>query len=75
MAMHPEIQKKAQAEIDAVVGNMRLPDFDDRPSLPYIEAICREIVRWRVVVPLGIVRKNICDDVYEGWLIPKGTRR
>ena len=46
MVLHPEIQKKAQAEIDAVVGHDRLPDFNDRPSLPYIDRIVQETLRY-----------------------------
>jgi cytochrome P450 len=53
MALYPEVQKKAQAEIDIVVGPNRLPDFEDRPSLPYINAIIKELMRWHLVLPLG----------------------
>ena len=53
MALYPEVQKKAQAEIDAVVGTDRLPDFHDRPSLPYINAVLKESSRWNLVLPLG----------------------
>ena len=53
MALYPEVQKKAQAEIDAVVGPNRLPEFHDRPSLPYINAIVKELSRWNLVLPLG----------------------
>jgi hypothetical protein len=53
MALYPEVQKKAQAEIDAVVGPNRLPDFHDRPSLPYINAVVKETSRWNLVGPLG----------------------
>ena len=52
MAMYPAVQKKAQAEIDAVVGPSRLPDFDDRSSLPYINALLKESMRWQSVAPL-----------------------
>jgi cytochrome P450 len=54
MALYPEVQKKAQAEIDAVVGPDRLPDFHDRPSLPYINAIVKESSRWNLVAPLSM---------------------
>ena len=54
MALYPEVQRKAQAEIDAVVGPDRLPDFHDRPSLPYINAVIKESSRWNLVAPLGI---------------------
>jgi cytochrome P450 len=53
MALYPEVQKKAQAELDAVVGPNRLPYFQDRPSLPYINAIVKESARWNLVLPLG----------------------
>jgi cytochrome P450 len=51
--LHPEIQITAQKEIDAVTGRGRLPTFDDRPRLPFVDAICKEVLRWRPVAPLG----------------------
>jgi len=54
MALHPDIQRKAQAELDRVVGQRRLPELIDRPSLPYVECIMREVMRWNPVAPLGI---------------------
>ena len=53
MVLYPEVQKKAQVEIDTVLGPNRLPDFHDRPSLPYINAIVKESMRWHLVLPLG----------------------
>lgn len=53
MTMYPDILKKAQAEIDAVVGYERLPTMEDRAALPYVNAICKELLRWNVVGPLG----------------------
>jgi cytochrome P450 len=53
MTIHPDIQARAQAELDSVVGTDRLPTFDDRDSLPYINAICKEVFRWNVIAPLG----------------------
>lgn len=52
MCLYPEVQKKGQAELDAVL-NGRLPDFNDHPSLPYIQAIAKETMRWQLVAPLG----------------------
>ena len=54
LVLHPEIHKRAQDELDVVVGRDRLPTFDDRPRLAYIDAICREVVRWWVLVPMGL---------------------
>ena len=45
---YPEVQAKAQAELDAVIGRERLPTPADRDSLPYIGAICKELDRWLV---------------------------
>ena len=53
LVLYPEVQKKAQAEIDAVIGPNRLPDFEDRPFLPYINAVMKESMRWHLVGPLG----------------------
>ena len=72
MARHPEIQEKAQKELDAVVGTSRLPHFDDRPSLPYIEAIFREVFRFQPPAPIGMSHAVMEDDVYKGYFIPKG---
>ncbi|KAH7222174.1 cytochrome P450 [Fusarium oxysporum] len=72
MVLHPEIQEKAQQELDAVIGTDRLPDFSDRPALVYIEHIVQEIYRWSPLAPLGIPHKSLHDDIYKGMLIPKG---
>ncbi|KIJ60841.1 hypothetical protein HYDPIDRAFT_97981 [Hydnomerulius pinastri MD-312] len=71
MTMDHSIQERAQAEIDTVVGKGRLPDFDDRPSLPYVEALLRELMRWHQVIPFGIGHAVTEDDVYDGVFIPK----
>lgn len=47
MVKNPRVWKRAQAEIDGVVGIDRLPEFDDRQSLPYVEAVMRETFRWK----------------------------
>ncbi|PPQ73041.1 hypothetical protein CVT26_014659 [Gymnopilus dilepis] len=73
MAINPEIQKKAQDEIDRVVGTGRLPNFDDRPALPYVEALYREVLRLAPPVPLGLPHTLTEDDYYKGYFIPKGA--
>ena len=47
MITRPEIQRRAPAELDSVVGRSRVPSFSDVPSLPYIQAIVKEVLRWR----------------------------
>ncbi|KIK76980.1 hypothetical protein PAXRUDRAFT_835149 [Paxillus rubicundulus Ve08.2h10] len=72
MVLYPRVQAKAQQEIDAVIGSERLPNFTDRPSLPYVEAVLRETLRWHPVAPLGISHAALDDDTYRGYFIPKG---
>jgi cytochrome P450 len=57
MRLYPNVMKKAQAEIDAVVGRERLPSFEDRDQLPYVRAVVKEVLRWRPVAPLGLPRR------------------
>jgi cytochrome P450 len=52
LLLHPEMQKKAQDEIDAVTGRSRFPNFEDRPRLPFVDALCKEVLRWRPAAPL-----------------------
>lgn len=73
MVTHPEIQAKAQAEIDRVVGVDRLPGFEDRQSLPYVDAIYREVLRWKPPDPMGIAHRAEKDDTYKGYFIPEGS--
>jgi cytochrome P450 len=53
MVSYPDVQRRAQAEINSVIGRDRLPVFEDRASLPYIESVLRETLRWQPVGPLG----------------------
>ncbi|KAG6860518.1 hypothetical protein C0995_010298 [Termitomyces sp. Mi166 len=73
MALYPEVAKKAQAEIDSVIGNDRLPTFEDRPHLPYVEALTAEVLRWHAVAPIGVVHRCLKDDMHDGHFIPKGA--
>src|SRR5947208_1455094 len=51
--LRPDVQAMVQKELDAVTGRERLPTFEDRPRLPMVDAVCREVLRWRPVTPLG----------------------
>ncbi|KIY70159.1 cytochrome P450 [Cylindrobasidium torrendii FP15055 ss-10] len=70
---HPEVQAKAQREIDSVVGPDRLPSLADRASMPYVEAVVQESLRWQPPFPIPALRMSKEDDVYKGMYIPKGT--
>ena len=73
MVLYPEVQKKAQEELDRVVGTDRLPTFADRRNLPYINAILKEALRWHPVVPLGLPHVPTEDGLINGFLVPKGA--
>ena len=73
MSLFPEVQRKAQAEIDRVVGPNRLVDFNDFDDLVYCQAIVLESIRWNVVLPVGVPHQVIRDDEFKGYRIPKGT--
>ncbi|KAI0031951.1 cytochrome P450 [Vararia minispora EC-137] len=73
MALQPSIQVKAQEELDRVVGSERLPNFDDRANLPYIQAILMEALRWEPLIPLGIPHKTEEDVFLDDFYIPKGA--
>ena len=59
MVLYPDVLKKAQEEIDSVVGRDRMPTFEDQSSLPYLDALLKETFRWRVGVPLGIIHLRL----------------
>lgn len=66
MAMNPDVQRKAQEELDKVVGQERLPSFADRSSLPYVEAVVKETLRWHPPAPIGIAHRAMEDSYYHG---------
>ncbi|THU99695.1 cytochrome P450, partial [Dendrothele bispora CBS 962.96] len=72
MSLYPDVQRKAQQELDTVLGHGKLPTFDDRSSLPYIDAIYLEVMRWHPAIPLGVQHVSIKDIYYKGHYIPKG---
>ncbi|KAF7333187.1 Cytochrome P450 [Mycena venus] len=78
MTVYPDAQAAAQREIDRVVGNERLPDISDRSQLPYVDALCKEVIRWHVVVPLAVRRTSenytyYRDGELDPLLIPRNS--
>ncbi|EUC61305.1 cytochrome P450 family protein [Rhizoctonia solani AG-3 Rhs1AP] len=73
MVLYPEVFRKAQEEIDRVVGSERLPLVSDRVDLPYIECVLSETLRWYPVAPLAIPHRVLQDDEYRGYRIPAGS--
>lgn len=73
MVQNPDVQKKAQAELDSVIGKNQLPKFEDKDSLPYIQAIMKECFRWKNVLPVSQPHSLTADDEYRGYTLRKGT--
>jgi cytochrome P450 len=73
MAISPEVQRKAQLEIDDKIGRDRLPTIEDRDALPYIRAIVSEALRWHPVTPLVTPHATTEDIEYRNYVIPKGS--
>ena len=67
MVLYPQVMRRAQEQIDLVVGRDRLPTFADRKALPYIEAIAKETLRWRTVTPLSFARRatEVCNLILQ----------
>ncbi|KEP48417.1 cytochrome P450 family protein [Rhizoctonia solani 123E] len=73
MLLFPECQAKAQDEIDRVIGASRLPTFEDKDRLPYVNNLINEVTRWQPVTPLAVPHACTQDDVYRNYRIPKGA--
>ncbi|KAG2011938.1 cytochrome P450, variant 2 [Coprinopsis cinerea AmutBmut pab1-1] len=73
MAQYPDVQRKVQEELSAVIEPGRLPGFADEPRLPYLVATIKEVTRCYPVSSTGIPHMCTDDDVFEGYIIPKHT--
>ncbi len=80
MVLYPEAQRKAQDELDRVIGTNkapsaggRLPLLADRPRLPYVEALYQEVLRWHPVAPLGVPHRLTTEDKWGAYTVPKGS--
>jgi len=71
--LHPAIVKKAQVELDNIVGPDRLPTFKDKDRLPYVAAFVKEVLRWRPLLLCGMPHATTEEDEYMGYRIPKGA--
>ncbi|XP_031356736.1 probable cytochrome P450 303a1 [Photinus pyralis] len=73
LVLHPDVQRKAQKELDGVVGSGRLPSLEDKPRLPYIESITMETIRLYGGRSFLVPRRATRDTTFNGYFIPKGT--
>ncbi|KAF7293082.1 Cytochrome P450 [Mycena indigotica] len=72
MTMYPEVQRRAQLELDSVVGD-KLPSIENQHETPYLNALLQELLRWHPALPLGIPHRSSKDVVYQGFFLPKNT--
>ncbi|KAK0224205.1 cytochrome P450 [Armillaria fumosa] len=70
MASHPEVQERAFDEIQTKIGPKRLPNLQDRDTLPFIDCIIQEVHRMYPPVPL-VVHSNTQEEQYGDYRIPK----
>jgi hypothetical protein len=71
MTLHPEVQEKARIEIDSVCGTDKLPTFADRDKLPYINAVCKETLRFHAVTPSGERVSNVYPQDLTTYFYPR----
>lgn len=73
LVAHPEVQAKARAEIDSLVGLDRLPDIEDMDNLPYVSGVIKEVLRLRPITALGAPHYSTQPEVIDGYVIPKNS--
>ncbi|KAJ3480429.1 hypothetical protein NLG97_g8077 [Lecanicillium saksenae] len=73
---YPDVFRRARLEVDGVCGvgsDARLPTLADMKGLPYICAMVKEILRWRLITPF-IIEHACSEDVeFDGYSFPAGT--
>lgn len=73
MVLYPDVQARAQAEVDALLGDARLPSVHDVDGMPYLRALVSELLRYALVAPQGLPHVAREDDIHDGCFIPKGA--
>ena len=79
LILHPEVQVRLRKEIDSVLGIdengevARLPTFEDRPEMKYLEMVIQETTRWAPLSPLGVPHATLKEEEYKGYRIPAGS--
>ncbi|KAF5308977.1 hypothetical protein D9758_018491 [Tetrapyrgos nigripes] len=73
LVQNPDAMRKGQIAVDERTGGARLADFSDFGSIPYVDALLRETLRWIPLTPLSVPHRSVEDDEYNGYYIPGGA--
>ncbi|KAJ7092962.1 cytochrome P450 [Mycena belliarum] len=74
MLLHPDVQTRAQQEVDRFVASeRRMPTLQDQAAFPYVACVLKEVLRWAPASPIGLFHCTTKSDVYKGYLIPAKT--
>ncbi|KAI2686203.1 hypothetical protein CBS147332_2930 [Penicillium roqueforti] len=73
MVTYPEVQARAQKQIDSVLTDGECPSWSDYDRLPYVAMIVKEVLRWRPPAPGSFPHTLAQDDEFEGMKFLKGT--
>ncbi|XP_041650585.1 cytochrome P450 2F2-like isoform X1 [Cheilinus undulatus] len=74
LSTHPHIQERCQQEIDSVLEGKDRVSFDDRHSMPFMQAVIHEVQRVANTVPLSVFHCTTKDTEVMGYSVPRGTR-
>ncbi|XP_064122206.1 cytochrome P450 2L1-like [Macrobrachium nipponense] len=73
LAAHPDKQRKLQEELDSAVPSGTLVTLEDKPRIPYTEAVINEVLRMSSLTNVGLPHCPDRDMVLAGYKIPKGS--
>ncbi|KAL2633750.1 hypothetical protein R1flu_005229 [Riccia fluitans] len=73
LVRNPEVQRKAQEELDTVVGYERVLTEVDFKDLPFLHAVAKEVLRLHPPAPLMLPHKALEDTTVGGYDVPKGS--
>lgn len=74
MCVYPDTQRKIQEELEREIGPDRLPHYDDREKLPYLQAVILELMRFKHFAPFGLPHQTLENTQLLGYNIPKNTQ-
>ncbi|XP_076241382.1 putative cytochrome P450 303a1 [Calliopsis andreniformis] len=73
LILSQDVQKKAQEEIDRVIGRNRPPTLEDRAKMTYMNAIVLESLRMFMGRTLNVPHRALKDTYILNYKIPKDT--